>query len=341
VRDVTKLAGARPTVTINIARFWGGATADEIIGTLLCDLKPHYRFVVSETPQILLYGPYGGSLPAGNCTKVFIGCENLRPLMHECDWAFGVEHEEYVRHPRYMRIERWGDDSHLIQEERDWEAVLRKKTRFCAFVYAKPIRYREAFFRRLSRYKLVDAPGRSMNNMVSIDPMPGQLDWNAKIEFLRSYKFVVAFENSSRPGYNTEKLTHPIQADSLPIYWGDPDIGRSYNTARFVNANDYLPKPVRILPRLPYHRHSLEMSSTPTRWQRFSRRANGLLADTEQRFWQIGGFEALIDRIVAIDRDDNLYLQHIRQPFLLGNKPPDRSQWIARWQRIFEEATRR
>jgi hypothetical protein len=34
-------------------------------------------------------------------------------------------------------------------------------------------------------------------------------------------------------------------------------------------------------------------------------------------------------------------LQHIRQPFLLGNKPPDRSQWIARWQRIFEEATRR
>ena len=85
-----------------------------------------------------------------------------------------------------------------------------------------------------------------MNNMPGIDPVPGQIDWKAKVEFLRAYKFVVAFENSSAPGYNTEKLTHAIEADAMPIYWGDPEIGRSFNTGRFINAHDYLPKPRRL-----------------------------------------------------------------------------------------------
>jgi hypothetical protein len=328
----------KPTVTINIARFWTGATADEIIDTLLPDLKPFFDFVVTESPQILLYGPYTGELPVGRAIKVFIGCENLRPLMHECDWAFGVEHEECLGHPRYMRFARWGDDSHLVQRERDWDAVLREKTRFCAFVFANPVPYREEFCRALSRYKPVDAPGRSMNNMSGIDPVPGKLDWSAKVAFLRRYKFVIAFENSSWPGYNTEKLIHPIEADSLPIYWGDPEIGRSFNTARFINAHDYLPKPRRLSPRLPYAPHSIHAGRAPSFAARVARRVNRTLSLAEQRLWLRGGFEALIERIIAIDRDDALYLQHLRQPFLIGNVLPDRTRWIARWRAIFEHA---
>jgi alpha(1,3/1,4) fucosyltransferase len=338
---ISEQIGTKPAITINIARFWAGATADEIIGTVLSDLLPYYDFVVSEDPQVLLYGPYSGAVPPGRHIKVFIGCENVRPLMNECDWAFGVEHEEYVRSDRYMRIARWGDDSYLIQKGRDWSEVLRKKTRFCAFLYAKPIGYREEFFRQLSRYKPVDAPGRSMNNMASIDPIPGKIDWDAKIEFLRSYKFVVAFENSSWPGYNTEKLTDPIKADCIPIYWGDPEIGRSYNTARFINGHEYLPRPAMMFPRFPYHRHSLKVSTKLTTWQRFGRRANRFLFDVEQRIWLIGGFDKLIDRIIAIDRDDDLYLQYLRQPPLLANRLPDRSQWIRQWHKIFKEAANR
>jgi len=332
------LSGAKPKVAINFARFWPGAV-EELIDTLLPDLKPYYDFTVSGAPQVVLYGPYPGELPAGRYVKVFIGCENVRPLMGECDWAFGVEHEEYVGHPRYMRFARWGEDVHLVQqEERDWAAVLREKTRFCAFIFANPVFYREEFFRALSRYKPVDAPGRSMNNMGSIDPVPGKADWSAKVAFLRHYKFVVAFENSSRPGYNTEKLTHAIEADSLPIYWGDPQIGRSFNTARFINAHDYLPRPRRLLPRLPYAPHSLRAAAAPTLSARIARKANGILSTAEQRLWARSGFDRLIERIVAIDRDDELYLRHLRQPFLIGNKPPDRTDWIARWHKIFAQA---
>ena len=190
-------------------------------------------------------------------------------------------------------LQRWGDDSHLLQQDKDWAEVLKAKTRFCAFLYGNPFFYREAFFRALSRYKPVDAPGRSMNNMPGIDPVPGQIDWKVKVEFLRAYKFVIAFENSSAPGYNTEKLTHAIEADAMPIYWGDPEIGRSFNTGRFINGHDYLPKPRRLLPRLPYAAHSIR-NAAPTVLQKLGRRINGHASECEQRLWAAAGFDALV-----------------------------------------------
>lgn len=325
-------------VRIAIARFWVGATGAEIVETILSDLKPYFDFEISTSPQVVLYGPYTGEMPDGRYIKVFIGCESIRPIMSECDWAFGVMHEEYVRHPRYMRFMRWGDDCHLIQQEKNWTEILKSKTRFCAFLYAHPVSYRDAFFRTLSRYKRVDAPGRSMNNMPGIDPVAGQFDWKAKVEFLRTYKFVIAFENSSSPGYNTEKLSHTIEADSMPIYWGDAEIGRSFNVRRFINAHDYLPKPRRFMPRLPYAPHSLNSKSQLSLFDRVARRFNGLAGEIEQRTWALAGFDPLVDRVIALDRDDELYLQHLREPFLIGNRLPDRSAWVARWTEIFAQA---
>jgi alpha(1,3/1,4) fucosyltransferase len=334
--DVIQQATQRKTVRINIARFWAGATAEEIIRTVLPDLVPFFKFEISSDPQVLLYGPYGGTMPKGRYVKVFIGCENLRPIMSECDWAFGVEHEEFFRHPRYMRFARWGDDAHLLRREKNWLANLRSKTRFCAFLYSKEVYYREVFFRALSRYKTIDSPGRSMNNMPGIDPVPGQRDWDAKVEFLRNYKFVIAFENASRAGYHTEKLLHAVEADCLPIYWGDPEIGRSFNERRFINAHAYVRRPVSVIPRLPYHPHSIKNPDRLTFFGRVARRLNGTASEVEQWVWALAGFDALIARIVEIDGDDDLYLQHLREPILIDDKLPDRSRWISRWREIFE-----
>ncbi len=335
---LVKQPGAKKKVSIAFARFWAGATAEELIDTILVDLKPHFEFEISGSPRVVLYGPYSGDMPEGRYIKVFIGCENVRPIMSECDWAFGVLHPEYVRHPRYMRFARWGDDSHLVGHDKNWVDVLGAKTRFCAFVHSNLSPYREAFFRALSRYKRVDAPGRSMNNMPSIDPVPGRPQWNTKIDFLRAYKFVVAFENSSTPGYNTEKLTHAIEADCVPIYWGDPQIGRSFNVRRFINAHDFLPKPRRFIPRLRYAPHSLQSADQPDFFGRAARKLNGLGSEIEQRAWALAGFGALVDHVIAVDRNDELYLHYLREPFFIGNKPPDRSAWIARWKEIFAAA---
>ena len=329
---------AKRRIRINIARFWSGATVEEIVRTLFPDLEPFFEFERSDSPQVLLYGPYSGAMPAGRFIKVFIGCENVRPIMSECDWAFGVLHPECVDHPRYMRFARWGDNSHLLQAEKDWAGILRSKTRFCAFVYGNPVLFREAFFRALSRYKPVDAPGRAMNNMPGIDPVPGRIDWKAKIDFLRAYKFVIAFENGSSPGYNTEKLTHAIEADCVPIYWGDPQIGRSFNVRRFINAHDFLPKPVGFMPRLPYAPYSVTASDRPTLLSRMARKLNSLGGEIEQRAWAARGFDALVRHVIAVDRDDELYLRYLREPFFIDNKLPDRAAWIARWKEILAAA---
>jgi hypothetical protein len=91
------------------------------------------------------------------------------------------------------------------------------------------------------------------------------------------------------------------------------------------------------MPRLPYTPHSMSFAK-PTFMGRVARRLNGLTNGFEQRAWALSGFGALVNRVIELDRDDGLYLRHLREPLLTGNKLPDRSRWIARWHEIFEQA---
>ena len=93
---------------------------------------------------------------------------------------------------------------------------------------------------KLSEYKRVDCPGRVLNNMKS-DRLIGRFDgdWRkSKIDFIRDYKFTIAFENSKYLGYTTEKILHPFIAGSIPIYWGNPIIDRDYNKEAFIDCTD-------------------------------------------------------------------------------------------------------
>lgn len=324
-------------IRFNIARFWPGATPDELLRLLVPELLDEYRFEVSDVPEMVLYGPYNGELPPGRYVKVFIGCENIRPLLDECDWAFGPVHEDYVNDRRYMRLLRWGDGDYLLWQEKDWDEILRAKQRFCIFLYSHQVYYREAFCRALSRYKHVDAPGRSLNNMPSIDRMAGERDHNTTLAALRQYKFVIAFENSTCPGYVTEKLTNAVAADSLPIYWGDPEIQRSFNVKRMINAHQYLRHPAPVLPRLPYAFHSTKRPGRiKLTYRKLARRLDQMITIAEQRIWAIKGFDALIDHVIEVDSNDELYLEYLRQPLLIGNRSPDLSPWLGRWREILE-----
>lgn len=60
-----------------------------------------------------------------------------------------------------------------------------------------------------------------------------------KLDFLKEYKFTIAFENFSSPGWVTEKLTHPMLVNSIPIYVGHKDVSKEFNTKSFINYNDF------------------------------------------------------------------------------------------------------
>ena len=48
-----------------------------------------------------------------------------------------------------------------------------------------------------------------------------------------------SFENSSYPGYCTEKLVQSFAAQAVPIYWGDPTAADTFNEEAFINCNRY------------------------------------------------------------------------------------------------------
>jgi hypothetical protein len=64
-------------------------------------------------------------------------------------------------------------------------------------------------------------------------------DYDAKLDFIKDYKFVLSFENSPHPGYVTEKIMDGFYVNSVPIYWGSATVDLDFNEASFINAGKF------------------------------------------------------------------------------------------------------
>ena len=119
------------------------------------------------------------------------------------------------------------------------EDLLKSKTRFCNFMYSHAYGFRDEIFYKLSEYKKVESIGKHLNNTKAPNTRYNK-DWSRlSIEARVSYKFSIAAENASFPGYTSEKLLYCLEAMTVPIYWGDPSIAKEFNTKRFINVHDY------------------------------------------------------------------------------------------------------
>jgi hypothetical protein len=81
----------------------------------------------------------------------------------------------------------------------------------------------------------VDSAGRALNNVGFTVPFTHQ----AKHEFLLPYKFHLALENESVPGFITEKLVHAMRARCIPVYYGCPRVVEKFNPKSFINYHDF------------------------------------------------------------------------------------------------------
>ena len=189
----------------------------------------------------------------GDIIKIFFGSEHVKPNMKDCDWAFGSYFEEEIKNKRYMRIplcvvmdyniNRFG--IFLRKKKFDFKKIRKEKKNFCIFLYSQDVKSRNNFYRKLSKYKKIDSPGRCMNNMPSISKKNAKesrlsKDWiHEKLNFINKYKFTIAYENFFSPGWVTEKLTHPLLVRSIPIYVGHKDVKKEFNTKSFINYHDF------------------------------------------------------------------------------------------------------
>ncbi len=322
--------------------FRNGLAFEGGVAEILSDLTGEFEFINSDDPDFIVFGPYGNNVPPkGKYTRVGYYCEAIAPDLEICEWAFGVPREEEIKNARYKRIQWHGLNPQVLLKNINAEEVYKQKNRFCNFLYSNPISYREEFFRQLSKYKKVDAPGKSMNNMPPIDQQYKGNTWETKRQFLTPYKFTIAFESYSYPGYQTEKLYDAMQMNSVPIYCGDPLVNEIFNPESFVNAADYLAVRNAPLKNLleKYGQYTFKdfRPGTFTGLNYRVRRKLKTIAKRQKMRLQVNklDFTPLIDRIIELDKNPDLYMTMLKEPWLNDNKVPEDASVANRWREIF------
>ena len=231
---VTMHIKSKKTVKIMFEDFWRPAKQKYIRrNSLFKLLSKHYNLVLSDKPDFLLYSSFGYEYLKYDCIRIFYTGENVRPNFEECDYAFSFDYpntERNYRLPLY-RLSSWYDIAIKTSESR---SLSKKHKKFCCFLYSNSeAQERISFFQLLSQYKRIDSGGKVLNNLGH------QIPRNETIEWMKNYKFCIAFENASYPGYTTEKLLHALVANTIPIYWGIPLASKDFNQETFIDCNDY------------------------------------------------------------------------------------------------------
>lgn len=224
-------------IRIYFTDFWNGFVPEQsfIYQFLSC----FYKIVITPQPDYLFYSCMGyNHLNYSHCIRIFYTGENTVPDFNICDYGIGFHHlqfeDRFIRFPLFLIHKGCWDELVELEKEKHITSDLAQR-KFCNFVYSRnkqqtdPLR--EYFFQQLSKYKKIDSGGRYLNNI-------GGKPIKDKLAFIKQYKFTIAFENSSVSGYTTEKIIDPMRVNSLPIYYGDPQVSVDFNPEAFIWLKD-------------------------------------------------------------------------------------------------------
>ncbi len=215
---------------IDFCDFWPGFNKEDNL--LINLLRYNYEVEISSEPEVLIYSCYSFNHLKYNCYKIFYTGENVRPNYIDCDFSLTFDYPNYNNRNLRLPLYRWRGDLENLVLPKDPQKILQQKTNFCCMLVSNPKgKERNEFYEKLSKYKKVDSGGSYMNNI------GGRV--KDKDVFIKSYKFVLAFENASYNGYASEKLIEPLLVNSLPIYWGNPLISNDFNSKSFINVHEY------------------------------------------------------------------------------------------------------
>ena len=233
----------KKTVRIYFLSFWRNFDMENnFISNIL---KKQYNIAIDkDNPEYVFFTRFDSEIYKYNCVRIFYNAENFAPDFNLCDYAIGFDEitfgDRYIRYPLYLISDYtyYANDNYeqdfirATEKHKDPKSVLESKEGFCSIVVSRSdCEERERFFELLSKYKTVSSGGRWKNNVGG--PVVD------KFEFCKKYKFSIAFENSSTPGYTTEKLMQAFGAGTVPIYFGNPHISEEFNTKAFINVHDY------------------------------------------------------------------------------------------------------
>lgn len=201
------------------------------------DQDPDYLIFCDET-----FGQNNLKYDPNKVIKIFFTGENRRPWNYSCHHAISFDHldgSQFYRLPLYV-LDNWVQTKNGVPnmlrlpvenvkyDDREW---------FCGFVAGNGAsEYRNRIFHVLNEYKPVMSGGTLFNNIGGALPR----DVMSKINFFRKCRFSLCFENSSWPGYCTEKIMHGLIARTVPIYWGSPTVTMDFQEGSFISRHDFV-----------------------------------------------------------------------------------------------------
>lgn len=219
-------------IKIAYVDFWQGFEPDTFQFTRI--LRNSFEVeITDQDPDFVFCSVFGNRFLQFSCPRILYTGEVFCPDFNLYDYAIGFDpilfEGRYLRYPHCL-LNREGMEEALHKHERPQDYFL-AKTKFCNFVVSAGGGLgdvRNDFFDRLSQYKRVDSGGKFRNNL------PDGRAIADKRAFQEQYRFSIAFENTSFPGYVTEKLIDAWAAGTIPIYWGDPLAARDFNSKAFL-----------------------------------------------------------------------------------------------------------
>lgn len=178
---------------------------------------------LGEEPDVVFFSCFGYEHEKyPDAIKVYYTGENIRPNRFACDYSIGFDYSRSRRHFRYPLYDTYAPEVFPVGN----------REKFCSIVVSNSrSQMRMDFLEKLSARKRVDSGGRLANNIGGPVASKGQ--------FISQYRFNIALENSSYPGYTTEKLFEAKNAGCIPIYWGDPRVAEEFDPAGFIDISRF------------------------------------------------------------------------------------------------------
>jgi alpha(1,3/1,4) fucosyltransferase len=235
------------TLKIGFSSSWEILDPGGDVSSLLKFLgKYQLEITTPQDADYLIYTVFNGKHHGEarpDAIKIFFTGENFCPDFNVCDYALSFEYLDYGdRHLRYPLYLFYPDVDKLNRRTEVTALDLKSRPHFCNFIVSngKAEPARDAFFQTLDKRLHVHSAGRHLRNTESMDQLHPQYDGNAlKRRYMQDFRFSLAFENSSHPGYVTEKIVDAFMARTVPIYWGDPRVCDEFNPDSFVNVHDF------------------------------------------------------------------------------------------------------
>lgn len=229
----------KPKISIHFVDFWDKFQRDS--NFLLKAIKEIYEVELDDShPEIVFFSHFGNDHKKYKKSVLFFfSGEPLDVDFSNCDYALSWRFLKQSNHYRlplfqmyYQDVGGWKQKYEQTKNTDQLRSIWSEKKALCCMVVSNPkCEVRNEVFHELSKFIPVDSGGRFLNNIGG--PVKNKAD------FIRDYKFVLSFENSNHPGYTTEKIFEPILEGCIPIYWGNPHIGRDVNEKRILNFKNF------------------------------------------------------------------------------------------------------